>query len=79
MDEGGAISIGVDLFEVDDQFARVMFGVRKHFGAKEGDDMIRDDLDGLVTKVCVIDTEVRVKPLNLVHYELAGNETLADE
>jgi len=79
VDERGAISIGVDLFEVDDQFGRVMLGKRKHFGAKKGDDMVRDDLDGLVTKVRVIDTEVRVKPLDLVHYELARNETLEEE
>jgi hypothetical protein len=76
VDECGAVSLSVDLFEVDDEFGRVMLGIRKHFGAKEGDDMVRDDLDGLVTEVGVIDTEVGVKPLDLVHYELAGNETL---
>ena len=79
MDESGAISFGVDLFEIDDELGRVMLGIRKHFGAKEGDDMVGNDLDGLVAEVGVIDTEVAVKPLNLVHYELAGNETLEEE
>jgi hypothetical protein len=79
VDECGAISIGVDLFEVDNEFGRVMLGIRKHFGAKEGNDMVRDDLDGLVAEVGVIDTEVGVKPLDLVRYELAGNETLEED
>lgn len=79
MDESGAISFGVNLFEIDDELGRVMLSIRKHFGAKEGDDMVRNDLDGLVAEVGVIDTEVAVKPLDLVHYELAGNETLEEE
>jgi hypothetical protein len=72
----GAISLGVDLFEVDDEFGWIMLGICQYFGAKEGDNMVRDDLDRLVPEVGVIDTEVCVKPLNLVHYERVGNETL---
>ena len=79
MDERGAISFGVDLFEVDDEFGRVMLGICKHFGAKEGDDMIRDDLDGLVAEIGVINAEVGVKPVDFIRYKLAGNETLEEE
>jgi hypothetical protein len=41
--------------------------------------MVRDDLDGLIPEVGVIDTEVRVEPLDLIRYELVGNETLEEE
>lgn len=78
VDERGAISIGVDLFELDDKFGWIMLGICQYFGAKEGDNMVRDDLDGLIPEVGVIDTEVRVKPLDLIHYELVGNETLEE-
>ena len=74
----GAISIGVDLFELDDKFGWIMFGIGQHFGAKEGDDMVRDDLDGLILEVGVVDTEVRVEPLDFIRHELVGNETLEE-
>lgn len=79
MDKRGAISIGIDLFEVDDEFGRIMLGECKDFGAEEGEDMVRDDLDGLVPEVRVVDTEVRVKPLDLIRYEVARNEPLEDK
>lgn len=55
-----------------------MLGICKNFCTKEGDDMVRDDLDRLVAEVGVIDAKVGIKPLHLVRYELAGNETLED-
>src|SRR6266404_5427246 len=76
VDERSAIPIRVNLFEVNDQLVRVMLCKRKDFGAKKGDNMIRDDLDRLVAEVRVVNTEVRVKPLDLIHYELAGDESL---
>jgi hypothetical protein len=79
VDERGPISSGVDLFEVDHEFGWIMLGICQYFGAKEGDDVVRDDLDRLVPEVGVIDTEVRVKPLDLIRYELVGNETLEEE
>lgn len=79
MDERRAISIGVDLFELNDEFGWIMLGICQYFGAKKGDNMVRDDLDGLIPEVGVIDTEVRVEPLDLIRYELVGNETLAEE
>ena len=41
--------------------------------------MVRDDLDRLILEVGAIDTEVRIEPLDLIHYELVGNETLEEE
>lgn len=79
MDERGTISIRVDLFEIDDEFGRIMLGKCKDFGTEEGEDMVRDDLDGLVPEVRVIDTEVRVKPLDFIHYEFARNEPLEEQ
>ena len=79
MDERGAISVGVDLFEVNDEFGRIVLGICEHFGAEEGDDMVRNDLDGLVSEVRVVDTKVCVKPLDLIRYEFAGNEALEEE
>ena len=38
--------------------------------------MIRDDFNGLVKEVCVIDAEVRVEPLDLMCYELPRDEAL---
>ena len=40
MDEDGTII--VELLQVDDEFAGIMFGVGENLCAKEGDDMIRD-------------------------------------
>jgi hypothetical protein len=79
VNEGGTISVGVDLFEVNDEFGRIMLGICEDFGAEEGDDMVRNDLNGLVAEVRVVDTKVCVKPLDLIRYEFAGNEALEEE
>lgn len=76
VDKGGAISLAVDPLEIDDQLGRVMLSICEYFRAKEGNDMIRDDLDRLVTEVCVVDSEVSIEPLDFVHNELPGDESL---
>jgi hypothetical protein len=38
--------------------------------------MIRDDLDGLIPEVGIIDAEVSIKPLNFVRDELSGDKPL---
>jgi hypothetical protein len=53
-----------------------MLCISEDLCAKESDDMIRDDFTGLVLKVSVVDTEMRVEPFYFVGYELAWNETL---
>lgn len=46
MDEGRALAILVDVFEIDDELGRIVFGVREHLGAVERNYVVRDDLDG---------------------------------
>ncbi len=43
----------------------------EYLRTKERNDMIRDrdDLNGLVTEVCVIDSEVSIEPLDFVRNE----------
>ena len=53
-----------------------MLGICEYLRAKEGNDMIRDDLNGLVTEVCVIDSEVSIEPLDFVRNELPRDESL---
>ena len=53
-----------------------MFGVGENFCAKEGDDMIRDYRDGLVAEICVVDTQLGVKPVDFVRDEFSWDETL---
>jgi hypothetical protein len=76
MDKRGAISLVVDLFEVYNQLGWIVFSICEDFGAKEGNDMIRDDFDGLVAEVRVIDTEMCIEPLHLVSDEFTGDEPL---
>lgn len=58
MDESGAISFVVYLFEVDYKLIGIMLGIGKNFSAEERDDMIRDDLCGFVLEISIIYTEV---------------------
>ena len=76
MDKRGAVAIAIDLLEVYDQLGRIVLRICEDFRAKEGNDVIGDDLNGLVTEVCVIDTEVRVKPLHRRCDEFSRDESL---
>ena len=76
MYERRARAILVDRLEIDDEAARIVFRVRKHFGAVERDDVVGDDLDVLGREVVVIDAEVGVEPVHLVCDEFAGDEAL---
>ena len=76
MYEGRAVALLVDLLEVDDELRGVVLRVREDLGAEERDDVVRDDLDGLVAEVGVVDAELRVKPIYFVRDELAGDEAL---
>jgi hypothetical protein len=53
-----------------------MLSISEDLSAKEGNDMVRDDLDRLIPKVGVIDAKVGIKPLNFVRDELARYESL---
>ena len=76
MDERGTVPALIDLLEVDHQLRRVVFGVCKHLGAEECDNMVGNDLYRLCLKVIVVDAEVGVEPINFVRDQLAGDETL---
>lgn len=77
IDKCGAISFGVDLFQVDDQLGWVVLSISEYFRAVEGDDMIGDDLDRLITEVRIVDTEVSIEPLNLMGDQLTGDKPLS--
>ena len=79
VDERRAISVLIDLLEVYHKLRRVVFGVREHLGAEEGDDVVRDDLDGLGLEIGIVDAKMAVEPVDLVRDELAGNEALKME
>ena len=72
-------AIIIDLLELDKQLRRVVFGVREHLGAEEGDNMVRDDLDGLGLEIGIVDAKMAVEPVDLVRDELTGNEALKME
>jgi len=77
VNEGRAIALIIDLLEVNDELRRVMFGVGENLGAKESDDMVRNDLDSLVKEVCVVYAEMGVKPVDLVYDKLARDKALS--
>ena len=79
VDERRAISVLIDLLEVDHELRGVVFGVREYLGAEEGDNMVRDDLDGLGLEIGIVDAKMAVEPVDLVRDELAGNEALKME
>ena len=76
MDEGGGVPALVNVLEIDYELGRVVFGVRKHLGAVKRDDMVGDDLDGLCREVLIVDTQVRVEPVDFIWDEFAWDEAL---
>jgi hypothetical protein len=66
VNKSSAISFLVNLLEVDDEFIEIMLRVRENLGTKECKDVIRYHRWRFVLKVCVIDSELRVKPVDLV-------------
>ena len=74
MDEDGMVL--VDLLQVDDELGGIMLGVGENLCTKEGDDMIRDYLYGLVAEVSIVDTKLGVKPVDFIRDELSWDKTL---
>ena len=56
-----------------------MLGVSEDLGAKEGDNVIRDDSACFTLEIGVVDAEVGVKPIDFVCDELAGNKSLCEK
>jgi hypothetical protein len=69
-------TILVDLLQVDDKFCRIMLGVGENLCAEEGDDMIRDNWDGFVAEISIVDAQLGVEPVDFICDELSGDETL---
>lgn len=76
MNERCAAPILVDFLKVDYEFAWIMFRICHDLGTKQCDYMIRNDLDGLVLEIGIIDTKTRIEPVNLARDEFARDEAL---
>ena len=66
----------VDLLQVDDELCGIVLRIGKNLCTKKGDDVIRDYWDGLVAEVSVVDTQLRVKPVDFVRDEFSRDKTL---
>lgn len=53
-----------------------MLGIGENLCSEEGDDVIRDYWDGLITEVSIVDTQLGVEPVDFVRDELSRDETL---
>lgn len=76
MNESSAVSFFINFLQINHQLAGIVFGEGEDFGAKESNDVVRDDGDGFVLKIRVIDAEARVEPLDLIGNKLSGDEAL---
>ncbi len=54
-----------------------MLRVGQYLGAEEGDDMVRYHLTRFILEVSVVDTEVRVEPVDFANDEFARNKALS--
>ena len=68
MNESRSISLLVDPLEVDDESRRVVFREGEDLGAKQRDDVVRDDFRGLIYKISVIDSQMVIKPHDFIRY-----------
>ena len=66
VDERRAISVLIDLLEVDHELGWVVLSVCEHLGAVKCDDMVRNDLYAFRRKVVVVDAQIRVEPVYFV-------------
>jgi hypothetical protein len=76
VDESRPISFLVNPLEVDDELVEIVLSIGKYLGTKERDDVIRYYRRRFILKVGVIDTELRIEPVDFVCNQLARNETL---
>ena len=76
VDEGRAIPVLVNTFEVNYKLAGVVLGERHNLGTKESDNMVGDDFARFILEVCVVDAEVCVEPVDFVCDKLARDKPL---
>ncbi len=77
MNEGSAIPLVINSFEINDEFAGIFFSIRHDFRAKQGDDMVRDDFPRFILKISVVDAEVGIEPIDFIRDEFAWNKPLS--
>lgn len=78
MNERRALALLVYPLEVDNKAARIMLREREDLGAKEGHDVVGDDVVRFGLEVGVVDAEAVVEPVDFVGDEVAGDEALDD-
>jgi len=76
MNKGRAVSALINPLKVDNESGWVVLREGHYLSAKEGDNMVRDDLARFILEVGIIDTEVRVEPIDFPSNKFARNETL---
>lgn len=76
VNECRTVLVIIDLLKVDNELAGIVLSICEDFGAKEGDDMIDDDLARFVGEVCVVDAETGVEPVNLTANKFLRDEAL---
>lgn len=71
-----ATSFFVNPLEIDDEFVKVVLRVGEDLGSKKCKDVISYHRWRFIVKICVIDAELRVKPVDLIRDQLVRNESL---
>lgn len=79
MNESCPASVLVDFLKVDHKFTGIMLRICHDLGAKQCDYMIRNDLGRFILEVCIVDTKIRVEPVNFSGDEFARDEALNDK
>jgi len=76
MNKGRAVPALINPLKVDDEGRWVVLREGHYLSAKEGNNMVRDDLARFILEVGIIDTEVRVEPIDFPSNKFTRNETL---
>lgn len=79
MDEGCAIPLVINPLKINDEFGRIFPREGHNLSAEQGDNMVRDDLLGLILKISVVDSEIGVEPVNFVFDKVLGNKPLSQQ
>jgi len=76
MNKGRAVPALINPLKVDNEGRWVVLREGHYLSAKEGNNMVRDDLARFILEVGIIDTEVRVEPIDFPSNKFMRNETL---
>jgi len=76
VDESRPAAVFVDLLEVNDQLGWIVLSICHDFGPEKSDNMIRDNFQGFILEISVIDAKISVEPVDFTRYQLVGDEAL---